>query len=353
MRPAIWRCLLTLAALSVAVSGPVVRAADDGRRAVEVKRYGIKVRVPQAWRLITWGRDDQAFVLKLPQDPGSKSGYVKCELGIAPENLKDYLARQQASEAQAKDEADGRKLLENRLEPIDEKKFGKELARLGERLFSVWEVDSPTEHVFEMRTRVISDGTLYTFSMATDEAHFEAYRLDFEEMFASSIFSPPEMGLRRMPGGYWMQRDYRFAMRLPEGWKPAFGPNDKVLFFATGTSHGAFTDNLLVLASPVRELKFEELKESLPGEVAKVDPQAKVTCQTVPQGGTAALETVIETKRGQFNITVLERRFRSNLRNYEVKFTCETSEFKKVEADLRKALDTFIEVVEDANRAEA
>lgn len=352
MRSALGRCLFVAAVALACLSGDSVRAVDDGRRAVEVKRYGIKVRVPQAWRLITWGRDDRAFELKLPQDPGSKSGYVKCELGVAPEHLKDFLPRQPASDDQAKQD-EGRKLLENRLEPIDEQKFGKDLAQLGERLFSVWEIDNPTEHVFEIRTRVVSDGTLYTFSMATDEAHYEAYRLDFEEMFASCVFSTPEMGLRRMPGGYWMQRDYRFAMRLPDGWKPAFGPNDKVLFFATGESHEAFTDNLLVLASPVRELKFEELKESLPREVIKLDERAEVTCEVVPQGGTAALETVIHTTRGPYKITVLERRFRSHQRNYEVKFTCESSEFKKIEDELRKALDTFIEVLDEPRRGEA
>jgi hypothetical protein len=220
-------------------------------------------------------------------------------------------------------------------------------------LFSIWEVETPTEHLFEVRTQVISDGTLYTFSLATDEAHYESYRLDFEEMFASSVFSPPEMGLRRMPAGYWMQRDFHFALQLPEGWKPGFSPNDKVLFFATGASHEAFTDNFLVLASPVHALDFDELKERLPRDIAQADPEAKVRCTVVAQGGTTALETIVQTKRGPFEITVLERRFRSKLRNYEVKFTCEASEFKKIEAELRKALDSFVEVVDETRRGEA
>ena len=138
---------------------------------------------------------------------------------------------------------------------------------------------------------MISNGTLYTFSLATDEAHFEAYRLDFEEMLASAVFTPPETGLQRLPGGYWMQRDFRFALRLPPGWKPAFGPDDKALFFATGEAHDVFTDNLLVLAGPIRALDLQLLKETLPSEIVKADEHAKVTCTIVPQGAAFALET--------------------------------------------------------------
>src|SRR5947209_1951466 len=75
-------------AISVIALAAVAQTSDDGRRAVNVKRYGIAVRVPQAWGLINWQRDDQAFALKLPQD-GGKSGRVVCSLGVAPENLED------------------------------------------------------------------------------------------------------------------------------------------------------------------------------------------------------------------------------------------------------------------------
>ena len=199
---------------------------------------------------------------------------------------------------------------------------------------------------------MISNGTLYTFSLATDKAHFEAYRLDFEEMLASAVFTPPETGLQRLPGGYWMQRDFRFALRLPPGWKPAFGPDDKALFFATGEAHDVFTDNLLVLASPIRRFDLQRLKETLPSEIAKADEHAKVTCTIVPQGAAFALETIVRTERGSRNIITIERRFRTPQRIYEVKFTCDADDFKQLEAELRKSLDSFGEVA-DALRGDA
>ena len=43
-------------------------------------------------------------------------------------------------------------------------------------------------------------------------------------------------------------------------------------------------------------------------------------------------------------MTTLERRFRTKLRNYEIKFSCETKEFERRETELRAALDAFIEL---------
>jgi hypothetical protein len=114
-----------------------------------------------------------------------------------------------------------------------------------------------------------------------------------------------------------------------------------------------FTDNLIVLASPARVLDLEALKKAMPGQIAKLDERAEVTCRVVPQGGASALETEIHTKRGPLAVSILERRFSSRLRNYEVKFTCETSEFKRVEAELRAALDSFLEVLEEPSSNEA
>ena len=346
-----------LAALAVAAAiSSSAQAADDGRRAVVVERYGISVRVPQAWRLITWGRDAEAFALKLPQDSGSNSGIVSCELGVAPESLDDYRERIAIEAAGvAKDAPGSRKLVENRLEAVDATKYGEELSKkLGERLVTIWEFDNEKGvHAFDVRVRVVNDGTLYTFTLTTDEAHYDAYRLDFEEMLTSTRFSAPETGLRRMPQGYWMQRDFRFALRLPEGWKPSFGPKDKVLFFATGKTHEVFTDNLLVLATPPRPLDLVALRESLPAEVKKQDEQAQVTTSIVRQGPIEALETVVRTRRGSLDITILERRFRTAQRNYEVKFTCESGEFQKTEEQLRRALDSFVEVLEDGRLGDA
>jgi hypothetical protein len=329
------------------VTAGLLLAADEGLRSVEAKRYGIAVKVPEGWELVDLARDDRAFVLKLPQEDGSPSGYVACELGVDPENLEEFRKRHQTADEQEQQRAEPRrKLVHNDLQPIEPAKSGGEAAeKLRERLVSVWRYTSPdSPPQYEVRTRVISEGSLYTFILATDEAHYEAYRVDFEQMVATARFSPPETGLQRLPGGLWMQREFRFAMQLPPDWKPAFGPNDKALFFATGAAHEVFTDNLLVLASPARELDLKQLQQDFPAEIAKVDARAEVPiCVIVPQGAAAALETVIHTKRGPFAITILERRFRGELRNYEVKFTCETAEFRKIEAELRKALDSFRE----------
>ncbi len=357
------RLLLTACCLAVSspsvfwpsVFSPAARAADDGRRAVDVKRYGITVRVPQAWRLISWARDNQAFALRLPQDSKASNGLVQCELGVAPESLAEYQKREDESARQPPDDAaiSQRQLLENALQPLDAAKFGERLAKqLGQRLLSVWQIETPMgDRSFEVRVRIVVHGTLYTFTLNTDEAHFEAYRLDFDEMLASAVFTPPETGLERLPGGMWMQRDFRFALRLPPEWKPAFGPSDKVLFFAAGASHdGLLTDNLVVRATVPRPLPLEELKNSLPAEIVKRDAKAQVTCRIVPQGGTFALETKVQTVQGKTSVTTLERRFRSRQRNYEVQFTCETSEFEKLEAELQKTLDSFTELVDATTR---
>lgn len=161
----------------------------------------------------------------------------------------------------------------------------------------------------------------------------------------AAAYSEPETGVRRMPGGYWMQREYRFALKLPEGWKPSFGPHDKVLFFASGDKHEVFTDNLIVLASPKRDLDLVKLQETLPGEIAQADPKAEIEqCKVVLQGDEEALESVIHIQRGPFKITIFERRFSGKECNYEVRYTLERSAFEKTEKALRKSLESFKEI---------
>ncbi len=338
--------------LLVLCIGAQVGVAQDGLRAVEVPRYGIKVRVPPAWTLIDWGTNDKAFVLRIPQDEGSPAGLVSCELGIAPASLEEFRKRHQANhEAEQKRDAPRWKLIENRIVPLDAKRFGQEKAeRIGSRLITVWEHVEDTGTWFDLRARIISNDTLYTFNLTSDEAHWDAYRADFEEMLEGAQFSVPETGLQRLPGGFWLQRDFRFALQLPPGWQPGFAPHDKVLLMASGARHEVFTDNLLVLASPPRPLELAQLKESYPGAIKTEDPQAEVECKLVPQGAGVALETVIHTQRGPFALSILERRFQGQKRNYEVKFTCETTEFRRIEGELRKSLDSFRELQNEAEK---
>jgi hypothetical protein len=90
--------------------------------------------------------------------------------------------------------------------------------------------------------------------------------------------------------------------------------------------------------------------ESYPEAIRQEDPQAEVICKLVPQGTGVALETVIHTRRGPFAISILERRFQGLKRNYDVKFTCETAAFKRVEAELRKSLESFRELQNEPER---
>ena len=104
-----------------------------------------------------------------------------------------------------------------------------------------------------------------------------------------------------------------------------------------------------MLAQRRRRLELAEIQKRLPAEIRRLDPGSRVTqCVIVPQGIGNALETVIQTRRGPFEITILERRFAGRWRNYEVKFTCQTAEFERIEEELRKSLDSFREVPKTA-----
>lgn len=343
------RSLATLA-LAVGMAGWGA-AADDGRRAVDVKRFGICVRVPQAWRLISWARDSDAFVLRLPQDSSASKGYVQCQLGVAPEHLSDLLKGEQPVQPLAADRPLKSRLLESRVEPVA---AARQAAQVPERLVASWELENDAgDRSFGIRCRMICHGTLYSFTLLTDEAHYEAYRLDFEDMLDSAQFSVPETGLERLAGGLWLQRDFRFALRLPEGWKPAFGPSDKTLLFATGPRHESLTDSLVVEATAAHALDLEKLKATLPAELNQRDPRARATCEIVPQGTTFALETRISTWQGQVPVSVLERRFRTAKRNYIIRFTCETGRLEQQLPEFMKSLASFVEVLDTPRRDEA
>jgi len=120
-------------------------------------------------------------VLRLPQETGSPPGYVSCELAVAPESLEDFQKRHQAADQREQaGEHPHRKLLTNDLAPLDEKRVGKEQAeKLQQRLMSLWEnTGEKGEKSYQMCWRVISEDTLYTLTLVTDEAHFAAYRSD-------------------------------------------------------------------------------------------------------------------------------------------------------------------------------
>src|SRR3989304_4386940 len=76
-------------------------------------------------------------------------------------------------------------------------------------------------------------------------------------MARSARLSPPDTGLDRTADGYLIQRRQRFALRLPDGWRPSFSPTEDVSFFAVGDVHEVFANSLLVGRNEPPELQFE------------------------------------------------------------------------------------------------
>ncbi len=142
----------------------------------------------------------------------------------------------------------------------------------------------------------------------------------------------------------WIQREYKFAIDLPEGWGPALAPSEVALLFANGPAHGVWSDNLLVLAHPHQKVDLEELAKQIPEQLRREDPRCElVSCKVVPQGKTPALETIVRTNRGPFSMTVIERRFRGGRFDYEVKYTVESKRFDELVPKFRRSFESFSE----------
>ncbi|MCA9102081.1 MAG: hypothetical protein KDA63_13050 [Planctomycetales bacterium] len=330
----------------------VEEAAQLPLREVAVETYGVRVQVPAHWRAIGKPRDERAFLLQAFTAGGGLDDldvcYVACELGIVPASLEEFERRHAAAdEREQQREAPRRKLrkcdrYEWAAEPTD---MPPELER--QRLDCQWEYpphdDVPA--VIEQRSYLVRNGSLYTFILTGPENVFAAQHDEFEAMIRSARFTPADTGLQRLPDGYWMQREFRFAMKLPDRWSPAFAPNDHAVFFATGPTHEVFTDNLIVLAAPAQSLDLAKIRATFPEQLRQADSAVEIEhCEIVKQNGVDALETLIHTKRGPFEITILERRFEGARRNYEVKFTCTTEQFRQQREALYQALETFREL---------
>lgn len=334
------------AILSVVMSMSTLEAADDGKRTVDVPRFGIKVRVPQAWSVVDWNHGRTAFELDVPQDARSLVGHVRCTLEPALESLEQLDARLAAEpDATATKTTPGRKLYAHRIVALASPATASELVeRFTKKLTLEWEFDDLQERRWrERRIYVVEDGLRYTFTLDSDEAHFDAYAADFEEMFAAATIGRFDLGMKPLAGGYWMQPQFRFAMKLPEGWKPTLGPNERTLLFAVGTIRNGDADQLSVQAAPLPPRNLEQLKIDLPAETAAKDPTAKVDCEIVRLGTTPVLETITRTKVDGRAVITWERRFATAERNYELRIRCEAAEFEKREAELRAVLDSFQE----------
>ena len=285
----------------------------------EAPKYGVTTRIPADWPLAVREKDDRVFVASIPQDDPGRPGVAACELGLAPETLEDYRTRIDAS-ARQRGRPSG-KLASNRLI-----KDGR-----GERLETVWEFH-PSSGGFwhEVTVRIIAHRQLYSFILNVEDARYAAARPAFDALVAAAKFTPPNTGadLLAKASNRWVQREYKFALDLPEGWSPVLAPSEVALLFADGPAHGVWSDNVLVLAHPRGKMNLKEQAKELPDLLKQEDPNCEiVSCKVDHQGAVEALETVVRTRRGPFSMTVIERRFPGSRFDYEVKYTLESSRF--------------------------
>ena len=311
-------------------------SAVNPSSAFDSPKYGLRVDLPADWKVLIREEEDRVFVARIDQADPERPGVAACELGLAPENLEEYRTRIDGS---AQRGAPG-KLVRNEVVRTPK----------GERLESVREFrpgGAGAGPWREVSVRVVAHRQMYTFILNVDDATYPAARPRFDALVDSAAFSPPDTGadLADKPGNRWAQREFKFALDLPDGWTPALASSEVALLFADGPAHGIWSDNLLVLAHPHRDHDLPALAKALPDELRKAEPGCEVlSCKVVDQGDTSALETVVRTRRGPFSMTILERRFRGDRYDYEVKYTLESQRFDDLAPALRRSLDSFAEL---------
>jgi hypothetical protein len=330
----------SIQALLLAACGLLVQQPEATAEPFDSPRFGLKVALPGSWKLAVREEEDKVFVALIPQADPEKPGVVLCELALAPESLDEYRTRIEGGPGR------GGKLARN--EVVDSPK--------GKRLITVREFRPREGGLWrELSVRVVAHRQMYTFLLNVDDATYPTAKVAFEAMVDTAEFKAPDTGadLASKPENRWLQREFRFTLDLPEGWSPALAPSSLALFYANAAAHGIWADNVLVLAAEPKDRNLEALAKDLPDQLRAAEPECEVlSCKVIDQpsgkGPLKALETVVRTKRGPFSMTVLERRFRGERYNYEVKFTIESSRFDALAPALRKSLDSFGEAPGDA-----
>ena len=316
---------------------------DDAATAkFDAPKFGLSVDLPRDWRIAEREKDERIFVALIPQADADRPGVAACELAPAPESLEEYRTRIDGNAKRAG--ARGGKLLRN--EVLRDPTNGDERLET-EREFR----PMPGTAWRELNIRVIRNRQLYNFVLNADEATYPRVLTRFTTAVAAAVFSAPNTGadLIEAAANRWAQREFKFAIDLPKDWKPALAPNEIALFYANGPAHGIWSDNVLVIAQVPRPLDLAAVKQSLPDALRREEPNCEVlSCTIVKQGNTEALETVVRTKRGPFSMTVLERRFKGERFDYEVKYTVESKRYDDLAPVLRKSLDGFAELPGDA-----
>jgi hypothetical protein len=296
-------------------------------------KYGVSVELPKAWEVAQREQEDRVFVALVPLGDPLRPGVVACELGLAPETLDDYRTRIDGNAARAK--GAGRKLVRNEVVK----------AKDGDRLETLWEFRPGFGGVWrELSVRRVANRQLYTFTLNVDEETYPAAKASFEAILASARFRPPNTGADPAGPNRWQQREFKFAIDLPDGWSPVLAPSEVALLYANGPAHGIWSDNVLVLAKAHTKFDLRAMEKTFPDQLRLEEPGCEVlSCKFIKQGKADSLETVVRTRRGPFSMTVLERRFRGSRFDYEVKFTLESKRFEEQAPVLRKSLDSFAE----------
>jgi hypothetical protein len=311
-------------------------APEPSTVAFEAPKFGVKALIPKDWPIAVREEEDRVFVAVIRQKDPERPGVVACELGLAPENLDEYRTRIDGNAKRGG--RPGRTLTRNAVAKGPK----------GEQLETVWEFRPNSGGLWrELSIRLVANRQMYTFTLNVDDDTYPAAKPLFDALVASAELAPPNTGadLLVKTANRWVQREFKFALDLPDEWRPVLAPSEVALFFANGPAHGIWSDNVLVLAQPHRELNLKALARDLPDELRKVEPNCEVlSCEIIKQGERDALETVVRTKRGPFSMTVLERRFRGGRFDYEVKYTVESKRFDALAPILRKSLDSFGEV---------
>ena len=320
----------------IALTAALAQAPEAPARAFDAPKYGLSAKIPAAWKIVEREKDERIFVAIVPQPGFGSPGVAACELATAPETLDDYRTRiDRTAERGNRPDA---KLATNRIVKD---------AR-GHHLETVWE-SHPAAGGFwrEVTIRVIANRQLYSFILNVEDSAYKEARPTFDAIVSDAAFSPPDTGADSLAkdANRWLQREYKFALDLPEGWGPVLAPSAVALLFANGPPHGIWSDNLLVLAHPRRELDLDELARDLPDRLRDEEPGCEiVTCKVVPFGKAKALETIARTRRGPFSMTVIEWRFPGDRFDYELKFTAESDRFEKQVPAFRKSLRSFREL---------
>ena len=321
-----------LACLLVAIAADTPPAAAP----FDAPKHGLKTAIPDAWTIAEREQSERIFVALIPQADPDRPGVAACELGLAPESLEEYRTRIEANAKRGG--RPGSKLAKN-----DVVKSPK-----GDRLETIWEF-RPAEGVLwrEVSVRLVGNKQMYTFILNVDDATYPKARPAFDAMVDATELTPPNTGadLFDKARNRWVQREFKFALDLPERWQPILAPSSVALLFANGPAFGIWSDNLLVLAKPPENVDLEDLVKELPEQLQREEPGCElISCKLTKQGERQALETIVRTQRGPFSMTVVERRFRGERFDYEVKYTIESKRFDALLPLIQKSFDSFEEL---------